>query len=226
MKKYIIATSKDWFHQAEKSNIFLDHEFITLHQKEELSIDFIKKINPRYIFFPHWSWIIPKEIYNHFECVCFHTAPLPFGRGGSPIQNLIKRNFQSAPVCALQVSKVLDGGPIYSQEEVSLLGSGDEIFSRVSHAIEKMILHLIQYEPKPTPQIGEPTVFKRRTPEESILPDNESLNDIYNHIRMLDAKGYPAAFIEYGGLRIEFKNAHLNPNGIDAHVFIKKSDGK
>lgn len=42
---------------------------------------------PSYIFFPHWSWKIPAEIYERFECVIFHMTDV-FGRGKSA-QNLI-----------------------------------------------------------------------------------------------------------------------------------------
>ena len=47
---------------------------------------------PKYIFFPHWSKKVDTKIVNNYECVCFHETDLPYGRGGSPIQNLILRN--------------------------------------------------------------------------------------------------------------------------------------
>ena len=36
-----------------------------------------------------------------------------------------------------------------------------------------------------------------------------NLNDLFNFIRMLDAEGYPKAFIDLHGHRVEFKQAKL-----------------
>ena len=49
----------------------------------------LKKITPRYIFFLHWDWRVPHVIWQQHECVCFHMTDVPYGRGGSPLQNLI-----------------------------------------------------------------------------------------------------------------------------------------
>ena len=65
-------------------------------------------------------------------CIGFHTAPLPYGRGGSPIQNLIIRNFKIAPVCAIKMTNKFDAGPIFLKEKVSLSGNLDAIFNRIS----------------------------------------------------------------------------------------------
>jgi methionyl-tRNA formyltransferase len=42
-----------------------------------------------YISLLHWSWKVSDEVVGRFECVCFHITDVPFGRGGSPLQNLI-----------------------------------------------------------------------------------------------------------------------------------------
>ena len=91
-KNIIIACSKNWFLKNEKSKKFLKKKNIFLiTKKNNLNIKVIKKINPKIIFFPHWSYRVNKNIFKKYKCICFHTAPLPFGRGGSPIQNLIKK---------------------------------------------------------------------------------------------------------------------------------------
>ena len=89
MTNYVIASSKDWFEEHPKSNEYRNLNLFVITKKENLSLEYLETINPRYIFFPHWSWKVSSEIYERFECVVFHTAPLPYGRGGSPIQNLI-----------------------------------------------------------------------------------------------------------------------------------------
>ena len=96
-KKIIIATIKSWNIKNAlklKKNFINKYEVKIITKKEDLTYEKIIKINPEYIFLPHWSWIIPEEIYNNFECVVFHMTDLPFGRGGSPLQNLILRGIK------------------------------------------------------------------------------------------------------------------------------------
>ena len=33
----------------------------------ELNIDYLRSISPRYIFFPHWSWKVPSDIIEGFD---------------------------------------------------------------------------------------------------------------------------------------------------------------
>ena len=63
-------------------------------------------------------------------------------------------------------------------------------------------------------------MFKRRTPEMSDLRDAASLDDAYDLIRMLDADGYPRAFLDVGPLRIEFSRAARKAGGIAADAKI------
>jgi methionyl-tRNA formyltransferase len=221
MRKYVIAASKDWFRKHKKSSRFDALTIYDISEREELTIEVLDEVAPRFVFFPHWNWIVPPEIFNRYECVVFHTAPLPYGRGGSPVQNLIVRGFNRTPVCALRMSELLDGGPIYQSVEISLAGTIDEIFERIASAVEAMIVAIAEDEPVPVEQVGEPTYFKRRTPAESEIPASSNLADIYNRVRMLDGQGYPPAYIEYGEYRIEFSEASLGNEELTAKVRIK-----
>ena len=73
----------------------------------------------------------------------------------------------------------------------------------------------------PQEQEGDITVFQRRSPDMSLLPTHQSLEILYNHIRMLDAETYPAAYIEYGNYLLEFCNAKLETGEINCEVKIK-----
>ena len=81
---------------------------------------------------PHWSYIIPKDIFNLFNCVVFHMTDLPFGRGGSPLQNLIIRGYEKTKISALKVTNGIDSGPIYLKKPLSLDGTAYEIMIRAS----------------------------------------------------------------------------------------------
>jgi len=221
MSNYVVACSKHWFKltlvNAENRN-----NFIFIRNKSEFNLERLKRINPRFIFIPHWNWVVSEEIFGQFECVVFHTAPLPFGRGGSPIQNLIVRGFKRAPVCALRMNGVLDGGPIYSKVDISLTGSLAEIFERANEAVNILINEIISSEPQPKEQEGNVVVFKRRLEKDNEIPNGLSLSDVYDRIRMLDDEGYPKAYFKFGDYLLELESAELNESTVWAQVTIKK----
>jgi methionyl-tRNA formyltransferase len=221
MTNSVIACSKPWFNAVDKSASFNEHSFVYMSGKEDLSMERLKEIDPRYIFFPHWNWIVPDNIIAAYECVCFHSTPVPYGRGGSPIQNMIAHGHEETVVSALRMVKELDAGPVYMQKAVSLLGGGEEIFLRISRVISEMIVEIIDRTPEPVPQTGDPVTFKRRTPSQSLLPQSGSLKSIYDHIRMLDAESYPKAFVEHGDLVLEINRATLRKDCIEANVVIR-----
>ena len=105
------------------------------------------------------------------------------------------------------MTNIIDGGPIYCSEDVSLKGTIEEIFARVREASERLITIIITDNPTPVPQSGTPINFRRRQPKDSELPFSGTLESLFDHIRMLDAPGYPSAFIEAKGYRLEFSKA-------------------
>ena len=50
MKNYIVASSKNWFFEYPKSKEYENLSIINITSKTELNIDYLSKINPRYIF--------------------------------------------------------------------------------------------------------------------------------------------------------------------------------
>ena len=179
--------------------------------KEGLTQAALMELQPRYVFFPHWSWIIPPAIADNFECVLFHMTDLPFGRGGSPLQNLIARGIYQTQISAIRVSAGLDEGPVYLKRPLDLAeGSAQELFEKMSTAIFEMMSEIVRTRPEPKAQVGEPTFFKRRTPEESQIPAGRHGRQLYDFIRMLDAEGYPRACSLVGGQQVEFFDAQLN----------------
>ena len=104
MSNYIVATIKEWnikeFHEKTPK---LPGNWHLVSDKQELTIELINSLKPRYIFFPHWSWIVPEDILNNAECVCFHMSDVPYGRGGSPLQNLIVRGHKNTKITALRM---------------------------------------------------------------------------------------------------------------------------
>ena len=195
-------------------------DFACLRSPAELTAARLAELKPRYVFFPHWSWTIPAEIYENYECVVYHMTDLPFGRGGSPLQNLIVRGFTETRVSALRCCAGIDAGPIYLKAPLSLLGTAEEILTRAAEVMSAMMMTIIKTNPVPVPQAGEPTLFKRRRPEDGDLGDLDDLDKAYDYIRMLDGEGYPPAFVETDHLRFEFTGAAPAPGEIRANVRI------
>jgi methionyl-tRNA formyltransferase len=227
-RNYLVATLKKW-------NLRVFDEVIR-HYKgnwhlitnpSELTLDNVKRIKPKYIFFPHWSNIVPTEILTATNCVCFHETDLPYGRGGSPLQNLIALGHKRTVVTALKMSEELDGGPIYLKKPLSLEGLAEEIFLRTAYIVADMIRIIIEENPIPIEQTGKPTLFMRRKPSESkINSEINSLEKLFDHIRMLDADSYPKAFLESDGFRYEISRPALRTNDIIADVRITQIKGK
>jgi methionyl-tRNA formyltransferase len=221
-RRYLFASTQAWHrprYEALRQQLSLDAAWVST--PAELK-DAVRELAPRYVFFPHWSAMVPPEVWREFECVCFHMTDLPFGRGGSPLQNLIARGHEDTVLTALRMNGELDAGPIYAKRPLSLAGSAQEIYARAGDATFELIRWIIESEPTPHPQVGEPVHFKRRTPGQSRLPESDSLTRLYDHIRMLDAPGYPAAFLEWAGLRFEFSDATLEGDELVAKVVVRK----
>ena len=217
----ILASNRRWNHGMVASLAMrTGYQFELIADPQELTAERLASVNPRYVFFPHWSHRIDASVFKRFECVIFHMTDLPFGRGGSPLQNLIARGIYETKITALRCVEEMDAGPIYLKKPFSLYGSAEEIFVRASKVIEDMIVVMLEQLPEPIPQDGVPTVFKRRKPEQSNLAGVTTLNEAFDLIRMLDADGYPPAFLEMGPFKLEFTRASRKTDHILSDVRI------
>jgi len=203
-------------------------QFEFIADPRELTGERLASVNPRYVFFPHWSHRIDTSVFKQFECVIFHMADLPYGRGGSPLQNLIVRGISETKISALRCVEEMDAGPIYLKKPLSLYGSAEEIFLRAARVIEDMIVEILNKQPDPVPQQGEPTVFKRRKPEQSNLAGVTTLEEAFDLIRMLDADGYPHAYLEIGPFKLEFTRASRKTDQVvsDVRITLAIADDK
>lgn len=213
--------SKKMKRHKRKANV---ESFVYISNRKDLSYEKLNAIKPDYIFFPHWSYKIPQEVYENFECIIFHMTDVPFGRGGSPLQNLIARGIYETKISAIKCVEEFDAGPVYLKRPLSLYGTAEEILNRAYKVIEEMILHIVENKPIPVPQVGDITYFERRKPEDGDIGNLASINSVFDHIRMLDAEGYPPAFLEHGRLRLEFKRASLKGDHLLADVIITVRD--
>ena len=231
MKNIVIATIKEWNinnYFELKKELENEYSFYLISNKDELSLEQIEKINPKYIFFPHWSWIIPENIYKNYECILFHMTDLPYGRGGSPLQNLIINKVYNTKISALKVTKGLDEGDIYLKEDFDISkGSANEIYINASKLIfKKLIPNILRQNPTPVRQEGDVVNFKRRTPEQSNIKmlNDVSIANLYDFIRMLDAPSYPKAYLELDNLKMELFEVIIKDGKLEGRFEVSKHE--
>lgn len=219
----LLLTSRPWNSAlAKRLSRRLDRAVESISAPTQLSPAVVTAIDPQWIFVPHWSNVIPESIWGQWPTVIFHMTDLPYGRGGSPLQNLIQRGHSSTMLTGLRCSAGLDADDVYLKQPLSLHGNAEEIFLRADALIEQMIERIVREEPMATPQQGEPVLFSRRCPAQSNLascPEGE-LSAWFDQIRMLDAEGYPHAFLEAQGMRLEFRRVCQRSDGLHADVRI------
>lgn len=220
-RKYLVVATKPWNRRIYTETFrSCPEEWAFIDQLEDLTPEKISAFAPRQVFFLHWSWKVPAEIVKNFECICFHMTDVPYGRGGSPLQNLIMRGHRETKLTALRMVEEFDAGPVYLKEDLSLEGSAEEIYIRAARLSADMIKRIIEEKIVPSEQVGTPTVFQRRKPSESEIGRCETLQSLYDFIRMLDAETYPHAFLTHAGFRYELSRSILYDGRIVADVTI------
>ena len=219
--RIVIVSNKDWHRKYVDEIEARTHGKVEyLSDRAAVTKEKLSEIQPEWVFFPHWSDIIPAEVYENFRCVIFHMTDLPFGRGGSPLQNLIARGIYETKLSAIRCDKGLDAGDIYKKVPLSLWGTAEEIYLRAAELTKEMIIDLVLNPVGPVPQSGDIVTFQRRKPADGNVELCGSLNQVFDYIRMLDADTYPKAFLETEKFRLEFSRASLRENEILADVKI------
>jgi methionyl-tRNA formyltransferase len=221
---FAIATSRIWYEQLpiRLEEKFPGEKFVLINRQEDLVVERLQELRPRYIFFPHWSYIVPAEVHENFECVIFHMTDVPFGRGGSPLQNLISRGIYETKIAALRCQDGIDAGPVYMKRPFCLHGTAEEIYMRAAVVIEDMIEAIIKNEPEPIHQAGVVVCFERRRPADGNVASLLNLEQLFDYIRMLDAEGYPKAFLETEHFRLEFQRASFKYDHVISDVKITR----
>lgn len=209
--KYWVASNRSFPKVMASNPEELDKLFLSWHPER-----------PQRIYFPFWSWKVPANILNEYDCIGFHSAPLPFGRGGSPIQNMIRLGHKTTEVCMFKMSKNYDEGDVLGRKEVLLTGTLADVIGRITNVIQDMIEDYergISTFCSPMADYNNvPLKFERIV--DNYLPEVNLIDEIYDEIRMRDEEGHPKAFLYHGKYRIDFTDAEIKNNRITAKVEI------
>ncbi|MFD2532956.1 formyltransferase family protein [Gracilimonas halophila] len=214
--KIACITYRSWASEIynKLAKTYDEHEFLLIHSKENFSEEGVKSFKPDIILWYGWSWMISNEFVDNYESIMLHPSPLPKYRGGSPIQNQIINGETKSAVTLFRMTKELDKGDIYIQQEISLNGYIEDIFERIIKVGYETTCKVFDGEYILTPQKEEnATYYERRTPSESEITLVELSSKpgryIYNKVRMLTGP-YPRAFIRTSdGKKIIFQNVDI-----------------
>lgn len=199
--KILICAYREWALKASGDLTFPFGTRVTLVRthREFLDLQLTQRFDLS--FFIGWSWLVPDTFLKHNLSICFHPAPLPKYRGGSPIQNQILNRELESKATFFKMTSDVDSGPIVWQESYSLAGDLSIILENLTRLAALGIKQIVKAFPNlmyVTQDESEATWFPRRTPEMSEITTSElstlSAVDLYNKIRSLQYP-YPNAFI-------------------------------
>jgi len=214
-----------WYIEDAKLELSSQHVEIKEYSNlDDLNKEIKKGTYFDYLFFPHFSEIIPSALYSNFLCIGFHTGNLPEDRGGSPIQHKIMKGNYKTKVSAFKIEKEIDAGPIYLQKNIDLTeGNIYEILLKLSKICSVMMKEIVIRKLIPKPQKKLLPSKIRLTNENSNLTNLDlSLRSIYDQIRMVDGLDYPRAYLDIGKYRLEFTEGKFDGEEVMTTCKIKE----
>lgn len=147
--------------------------------------------------------IIPLEYLSlNRNNLVVHESDLPKGKGWSPLTWMILEGKNRIPITLFEAAKNVDSGDIYLQDYIEL--DGTELLSEIKHLQGKKTNELIlkfidNYSKMPgKPQEGEESFYRKRTPKDSELDINKTIDEQFNLLRVVDNEKYPAFFYKNG----------------------------
>ena len=141
--------------------------------------------------------------------IVIHESDLPTGKGWAPLFWQILEGQNSITFSMFEALKGVDAGPIYMQRTLDLTGYelNPEIRMKQAELLIDMCVDFLenmdQYLP-PREQIGDETFYPKRTPKDSQLDPQKSLEEQFNLLRIASNEEYPA-FFEIGSHRYLIK---------------------
>lgn len=220
MKIFLVSKKRLW---SDKLNTMLKENFNCSYFNGDHYKDYLSD-SPDWIFFFHWSKMVPEKVYKNHRCVVIHTGNLPHGRGGSPLQNQILDGIVESKVNAIVMGKEIDAGDIYCSLPITLQGSLTDIWISIADRAYELIKKCLTEDIKPTKQVENTSVYLRNKNNVLPLDKTKDIVDVHKFIQMLDANGYPNSYYDIGNFRLEFNRSKLISDGLISDVIIRNKD--
>lgn len=186
----------------DKSNNWIEpfvQEYINLKQIGNISYDHFNVKNNDLVFILGYTKILDEDfLHSNKLSLVVHESDLPQGKGFSPIQWQILEGKNQIVFSLFEAQKNIDSGDIYLQKKVKF--SGYELFDEIREIQGRETLKLIdefliQYPNiVPKKQIGNETIYQRRTNKDDMLDIHKTIKEQFNHLRIANNDEYPLWF--------------------------------
>lgn len=162
-----------------------------------------------FLFLVSCHQIIRADVRSRYRhTLVLHASALPQGRGMSPQVWQILEGQGGFTVSLLEAHDELDAGRIWQQRDVDVPFTDlyDEINARLFDAeIELMDWALANCDKtEPQAQVGTPSYYRRRTPDDSRIDPELPIVDQFDLLRVADPSRYPA-FFDHRGQRYRIR---------------------
>jgi len=217
-KKYHISGYYDYRNIADKYNIpYYIPESYSLKSKKDANFFYQNKFD--LLLQGGWQRLFPKDIIQSLKigAIGLHGSSdkLPKGRGRSPMNwSLIEGKKRFLMHLFMIKPGVDDGGIIAIDDfDITLFDDIETLYFKYSLTYKKLLLkelpNLLNKKIDLIPQIGTPSYYPKRSPEDGLI-DWEEMDvwKIYDFIRA-QTKPYPGAFSNIEGVRIIIWRARI-----------------
>jgi len=195
----LVDNEKSWFLSYAENLVKL----LSKHHKVSL-VNRYSRIKPGdCLFLLSCLKILPKHILKlNKNNIVIHGSDLPKGRGFSPIIWQILENKKKIVLTLFEANSKFDTGKFYFKDSIRL--RGDELLDETHRIVGNKIIHMAfkfikeRHSLIAKEQIGKPTYLRKRTENDDLLPVNESIAHIFDRLRVVDNRLYPAYFFFRG----------------------------
>lgn len=174
-----------------------DTHDITLHSKSSTLT------GGELLFLISASEIVTLEVLGLFNVsLVVHGSDLPKGRGWSPVSWQLIEGKVDLTLFLIEADIPVDSGRIW--KKIDLRIEETYLFEEISNVVSAGTLELMDFavmnfsKVEPQVQVGEPTFYPKRSPNDSEIYPGQTVEEVFNLLRTCDPQRYPAFFTHKG----------------------------
>lgn len=207
------------YHKVDDSN---SEEFVNV----------VTDLDPDVVFVISWSFLIPPEVieYPPQGVVGLHYSLLPERRGGAPLNWALIDGLDETGVSLFYMEEELDTGDVIAQRRFEIAHDDtvkdllDEIVDIAPELVAEYVDDIVRgTAPRHEQDESAATYTEARSPEDSAIDWDQSLEDLYNFVRAL-APPYPSAFAIVDGRRFVVPAATFDGETLEIQGYFEEAD--
>ena len=144
----------------------------------------------------------PKILTQNALILVIHSSNLPAGKGWAPLSWQVLEGKNEITLTLFKAAENVDSGEIYLQKSLNLSGLElyDELRGKQASLMRQMCLDFLALYPNVAAraQRGRESFYPKRSPADSELDINKSLNEQFNLLRICSNDEFPAFFYKDG----------------------------